>query len=79
MSQNHFQIMEENSVENHKKSDDYEEEEPDYSGVGACHPANNCHRYFFLIFMCSLGIGMSFKIHFLFAFEANKYKEYPNN
>ena len=35
-----------------------EDEEQDFSNVGMCHPAHNCHRYFFLVFMCSMGIGM---------------------
>ena len=51
--------MDENGFENsvNKKTDE-NEEDPDYSNVGACHPASNYHRYFFLVFMCSLGIGM---------------------
>ena len=48
--------MEEKSVEKEDRIED--EELEDYSDAGVCHPARNCHRYFFLVFMCSLGIGM---------------------
>ncbi|CAG2105430.1 unnamed protein product, partial [Medioppia subpectinata] len=36
------------------------EKEEDYSDVGYCHPAHQCHRYFFMVFMCTLGIGNYF-------------------
>ncbi len=41
-----------------------EEEDQEYTGSALCHPSHNCHRYFFLIFMCLLGIGESHKCFF---------------